>query len=156
MTVDDRGTYDEVQDEPGDGAIVRRLHFGRNRRARHGLLESDEPAETSLHQAETLIEVSASDDSLVDLSSAEVGATALPEPPPRVIAPPPVFTPPESPQTPPQPTAAPADDPLEAEPPHGMFKSFRRWWRQEALARDRKSTRLNSSHSSPSRMPSSA
>jgi hypothetical protein len=136
MTVDDRGMYDEVHDEPGDGAIVRRLHFGRNRRARHGLLESDEPAETSLHPAETVIEVSAPDDSLVDLSSAEVGATALPEPPPRVIAPPPVFTPPETPQTPqtpPQPTAAPADDPVE--PPHGMFKSFRRWWHQEALAR---------------------
>jgi hypothetical protein len=130
--VADRGPHDDVGDEPGEGAVVRRIHFGRDRR----------PKGSAVDTADPLTAPGFADDGLVDLSSTELesGATTLPEPPPRVLTerPPfvdttPVIVPPDD--------AEPSDaqgavhtNPLDAEP-NGILKSFRRWWRHESMTR---------------------
>jgi hypothetical protein len=130
--VADRGPYDDAGDEPGEDTVVRRIHFGR-RRAR-GAVDTADP----------LTAPGFADDGLVDLSSGEVepSITVLPGPPPREVRPErpsladptPVVVPPDDDDDDDKAVDAPAVDPLDAEP-HGLFKSFRRWWRQEAMTR---------------------
>ena len=141
----DRGPNDDAGDERGEGAVVRRIHFGRRRRG-------------GVDVADPLTAPGFTDDGLVDLSDGELGGeydasiTVLPEPPPRVIVErerpsladtTPVIVPPDdapddaqhdTKEEPRSDATAPATDPIDAEP-HGLFKSFRRWWRQESMAR---------------------
>lgn len=110
MSMEDPGTR-RPSDEERDDAVVRRLHGGRHRRGRAA-------TESAVAEAEPLFTFELlypDDEPLVDLTD------QAPEPAQRVEP----FTPPPAPV---------ADSPETGVRP-GTFKSFRRWWRQESLAR---------------------
>jgi hypothetical protein len=126
MSVDDRGAHQPAEEGREGRAAVRRPHVGRHRRGRAVAVAAAEP---ELEEVEPLFTFLEADKPFVDLSD------PAPEPAPAPLRefPPPLTRAVDAVQPPPPPEAALGPDDAGVRP--GMFTSFRRWWRQESLAR---------------------
>ncbi len=153
MSVDDRGTHQPDDDEQPERAGARRLHGGGRHRRGRAAAASMVALEPSFEDGEPLFTF----ESELDVPLEVQGPGEAPAAAPRVLtyeperayrlAPEPVYDPVLRPvvedlldlsgrplDAGPPAAIAPVE-PTEVAPRTGMFKSFRRWWRDEAMAR---------------------